>query len=154
MRPTAEEQLEGTCRILETVVSPQVIEPFARTILANLIANLRMVTAALPMISSFLRDDNDATCAQLLAMREVLPHELTERIDHAVAAGKPDNCDGIALEERNRSLRELLAAAINSGHLTRDMLSSVEKHMVERASRNPMRYVPTVATTHNQSERS
>ena len=41
MRPTVEEQLEGSCRILETVVAPAVAEPYARTILGNLIANLR-----------------------------------------------------------------------------------------------------------------
>ena len=33
MRPTVEEQLQGTCRILETVVAPCVSESYARTIL-------------------------------------------------------------------------------------------------------------------------
>ena len=40
MRPTVEEQLLGTCRILEQVVSPCVADPYARTILNGLIGNL------------------------------------------------------------------------------------------------------------------
>jgi hypothetical protein len=54
MRPTAEEQLQGTCRILEAVVAPCVSDPYARTILDNLIANLRMLTVALPKIGGFM----------------------------------------------------------------------------------------------------
>ena len=46
MRPTVEEQLLGTCRILEKVVSPCVADPYARTMLEGLIANLRMLTGA------------------------------------------------------------------------------------------------------------
>ncbi len=76
MKPTVEEQLQGTCRILETVVAPCVAEPFARTILDNLIANLRMMTAALPQVAGFLRYDNEATLRQLSALREALPPEL------------------------------------------------------------------------------
>ena len=110
MRPTVEEQLQGTCRILENVVAPCVSEPFARTILLNLIANLRMVTVAAPMVAGFLRDDNEATLHQLLALREALPPELVARINQAMAANEPDVDDGPAQEERNRLLRELLSA--------------------------------------------
>ena len=46
MRPTVEEQLHGTCRILESVVAPCVADPFARTILDNLVANLRILGPA------------------------------------------------------------------------------------------------------------
>ena len=146
MRPTVEEQLHGTCRILETVVAPCVSEPFARTILDNLIANLRMVTVALPAVAGFLRDDNEATLRQLLALREALPPELVARINQAMAANEPDVTNGPAQEERNRLLRELLAAAVCSSSLTPDMRHAVETSMISRASRVPMRYVPTIAS--------
>ena len=42
MRPTVEEQLQGTCRVLEKVVAPCVTDAYARTMLGGLIANLRM----------------------------------------------------------------------------------------------------------------
>ena len=153
MRPTVEEQLQGTCRILETVVAPCVSDPFARTILDNLIANLRMVTVALPMVAGFLRSDNEATLLQLLALREVLPPELVACINQAAAAIDPDIDDGPAQEERNRLLRELLAAAVCSESLTPDMHRAVENFMISRASRVPMRYVPTVASVNTSTAR-
>jgi hypothetical protein len=145
MRPTVEEQLHGTCRILETVVAPHVAEPFARTILDNLVANLKMLTQALPKVCGFLRDDNAATLRQLLALRPVLAGELSRQIDEAAAAGEPDPADGSALEERNGRLRALLADAIGASGLTPDMRREIVALMVERASRVPMRYVPTVS---------
>ncbi len=151
MRPTVEEQLHGTCRILESVVAPCVADPFARTILDNLIANLRMMTAALPKVAGFLRYDNDATLRQLLALREALPSELDARINQAMAASEPDVADGPAQEERNQLLRELLAAAVCSPALTPDMRHSIQNYMVNRASRVPMRYVPTVASVNSST---
>ena len=147
MKPTVEEQLNGTCRILETVVAPCVGDAFARTILDNLISNLRMVTVALPKVAGFLRDDNAATLGLLLTLREALPPELVVRIDQAAAASEPDVADGPALEERNRLLREMLAAAVCISGLTSDMRRVVTAHMTDRASRVPMRYVPTAAPT-------
>ena len=151
MRPTVEEQLQGTCRILETVVAPCVSEPFARTILDNLIANLRMMTVALPTVAGFQRDDNEATLRQLLALREALPPELVARINQAVAANEPDVADGPAQEERNRLLRELLAAAVCSSNLTPEMHHAIVNSMIHRASRVPMRYVPTVASVNTSA---
>lgn len=145
MRPTAEEQLHGTCRILETVVAPHVAEPFARTILDNLIANLRMLTEALPKVAGFVRSDNAATRAQLFQLRDALPTDLAARIDQSLAAAEPDVDDGPGQEARNRQLRELLAAAVCSPGLPPEQLHAAEQFMAERASRVPMRYVPTVA---------
>lgn len=143
MRPTVEEQLQGTCRILETVIAPAVSEPYARTILDNLIANLRMVTGALPKVTGFLRDDNAATLSLLLAIRAALTADLAARLDAAALADEPDLGDVAALEERNQLLRALLAAAVCSPSLNRDMRQTIETHMINRASRAPMRYVPT-----------
>lgn len=149
MRPSVEEQLQGTCRILETVVAPAVVEPYARTILDNLIANLRMVTVALPKVAGFLRNDNDATLILLVALREALPPELATRIDQVALANESVVTEGPAVEEHNTQLRALLVDAVCNASLTADMRQLIENHMVDRASRVPMRYVPTAppATT-------
>ncbi len=143
MRPTVEEQLQGTCRVLEDVVAPCVADPFARTILDGLIANLRMLTGALPAVAGFLRHDNLVTLRLLSNLRSALAPDLAARIDRALAEPEPDVVDGAALEERNRRLRELLAAAACSEGLPPDMHRAIVQHMTERASRVPMRYVPT-----------
>ena len=139
MRPTVEEQLHGTCRILESVVAPAVSEPYAHTILVNLIANLRMVTEAVKKVPEFFRADNQATLRLLLELCATLPPGLVTRINDA--AGEPD--EGSAMEARNWLLRGLLAEAVCSHHLTPEMRRSVETFMINRASRVPMRFVPT-----------
>ncbi|WP_418320879.1 hypothetical protein [Piscinibacter sakaiensis] len=143
MKPTVEDQLQGTCRILETVVAPCVGEPFARTILDGLIANLRMLTAALPAVPGFLRHDNQASAGLLATLRDSLPDELAARVSAALAEPEPDVADAAALDERNRGLRELLAAAVCCEGLAREQHRTIVHHMTERASRMPMRYVAT-----------
>ena len=145
MRPTPAEQLQGTCRILEDIVAPYVAEPFARTILANLIANLRMVTDALPKVTGFVRDDNTAALELLQSLRPALPATLVARIDQAASAMEPDPTDAAALDERNRILRQLLADAVGAPGLNASMRRSVAAYMTERAARVPMRYVPPAA---------
>jgi hypothetical protein len=151
MRPTVEEQLQGTCRILETVVAPCVADPYARTILDNLIANLRMLTIALPKVGGFMRQDNQVTQSLLTTLRAALPTALIARLDEAIASDEPAVDDEPAIDERNRLLRELLAEAVCSKDLTPDMRQSIESYMVNRASRVPMRYVPTVASTNTST---
>lgn len=146
MRPTVEEQLQGTCRILETVVAPCVSDPYARTILNNLIANLRMLKVALPKVAGFVRDDNVATLSLLLTMQQALKKDLVARIDTAAQAGEPDVADGAATEERSQLLRALLAEAVCSPDLTPEFRHSIETYMISRAARAPMRYVPNAPT--------
>ena len=143
MRPTVEEQLQGTCRILEGVVAPCVTDPFARTILEGLIANLRMLNGALPALAGFLRDDSAATARLLTVLRGALAPELAARIIAALEAIEPDLADGPALDQRNQMLRDLLAMAVCSEALTPAMHRAIVAHMSERASRVPMRYVST-----------
>ena len=145
MRPSVEEQLLGTCRILETVVAPSVSEPFARTILDNLIANLRMVTEALPAVPGFLHWDNAATQVLLQTLRSALPPALAARIDDALAASGPDADDSAAQTAHNDLLRASLAEAACSPDLTDDLHRAIQSHMIARASRVPMRYVPSAA---------
>lgn len=145
MRPSVEEQLLGTCRILETVVAPAVAEPFARTILDSLIANLRMVTEALPTVPGFLRWDNAATQDLLQKMRCELPSDLAGRIDAALEGPEPDMLDSAAQTARNDLLRALFAEAVCSPDVNPDLERAIQQHMIARASRVPMRYVPTAA---------
>ena len=145
MRPSVEEQLLGTCRILETVVAPAVAEPFARTILDNLIANLRMVTEALPAVPGFLRWDNAATQGLLQTLRSALPAQLAGRVDAALAAPAPDIDGSAAQIARNDLLRALLAEAVRNPDLSPDLHRAIQDHMIARSSRVPMRYVPTAA---------
>lgn len=146
MRPTVEEQLQGTCRILETVVAPCVADPLARTTLDGLIANLRMLTGALPAVAGFLRQDNEAVLRLLSALDHSLASDVAGRFAQLRHEPEPDPTDPAALDERNRRLRELLAQAVCSDDLSPDQHAAIVQHMKERASRVPMRYVATAAS--------
>ncbi len=143
MRPTVEEQLAGTCRILEGVVLPAVADPYARTLLAGLIGNLRMLSGALPAINGFLRDDNHATAAVLEQMRAAVAPELSERIGAALGAPAPDAADRAALDAHNGVLRELLSQALLDDALPALARQAALTHLTKRAARAPMRYVST-----------
>ena len=145
MRPTVEEQLLGTCRILEKVVSPCVADPYARTMLEGLIANLRMLTGALPAVAGFLSSDNRATAALLGQLQPVVAPDLAASIALALALPEPDATDMTALEQRNGDLRELLSQALSGSGLTPAMRAAALGHMTARAARSPMRYVPTAS---------
>ena len=143
MRPSVDEQLLGTCRILEEVVAPSVVDPYARTILAGLIANLRMLNEAIPAVAGFLRHDNEVSAQLLAQLAPALPAPLPENIAQALARAEPDAADAAALEQHNQSLRELLAQAVCAEGLAPELHAKIKRHMIERASRVPMRYVPT-----------
>jgi hypothetical protein len=145
VKPSVQEQLQGTCRILETVVAPCVTDPLARNILSGLVANLRMLSEAVPAVPAFLRYDNQATGRLLQTLREAVPGDLAARVSQALAEPEPDAADAAALDERNRRLRELLAQAVCSEGLSPEQHRAIVQHMTERASRVPMRYVATTA---------
>jgi hypothetical protein len=145
MRPTVEEQLQGTCRVLENVVAPCVTDAYARTMLAGLIANLRMLSGAVAAVPGFLAGDNRSTAALLGQLQSGVAPDLAERIGVALAQPEPDATDMASLEQRNSQLRELLSQALCGSDLTPGMRAAALKHMSERAARAPMRYVPTAA---------
>ena len=149
MRPTVQEQLAGTCRVLEGVVAPCVVDPFARTILDGLVANLRMLTGALPAVAGFLRHDNEATAALLATLRDAVAPDLAARIAEAIGRAQPDVADGVALDARNTLLRELLALAVCTDGLSPELHRAIVEHMTLRASRVPMRYVSTAPSPPN-----
>ena len=138
MRPTVEEQLLGTCRILEKVVAPCVADPYARTMLEGLIANLRMLTGALPAVAGFLSSDNLATAALLGQLQPVVAPDLAASIALALARPEPDAADMTALEQRNCDLRELLSQALSGSGVT-SMASSADQLKMSRK----MREAPT-----------
>ena len=145
MRPTVEEQLLGTCRILEKVVSPCVADPYARTILEGLIGNLRMLTGALPAVPGFLHSDNRATAGLLGQLQAVVAPDLAASIALALGRPEPDCADMTALDQRNCELRELFSQALSGAGLTPAMRDAALKHMTARAARAPMRYVSTAS---------
>ncbi len=145
MRPSVEEQLLGTCRVLETVVSPCVADPYARTILEGLVANLRMLTSALPAVPGFLHSDNRATAALLGQLQAGVAAELAAAIALALGRPEPNAADMTALEQRNNELRELLSQALCDAGLTPAMRAAALDHMGARAARAPMRYVSTTS---------
>ena len=143
MRPSVEEQLQGTCRVLERVVSPCVTDPYARTILDGLIANLRMLTGALPAVPAFLTNDNRSTAVLLKQLQCVAAPDLALRIGEALAQTEPDATDINALALRNGELRELFSQALCGSGLTPAMHAATLAHMSARAAAAPMRYVST-----------
>ena len=145
MRPTVEEQLQGTCRILENVVAPCVADPYARTLLAGLIGNLRMLGGAFPAIAGFLVVDNRSTAALLARFQAVVAPDLVARIGTALAQAEPDATDMALLEQRNCELRELFSQALCGNCLSPELRAAALAHMSERAARAPMRYVSTAA---------
>ena len=147
MRPSVEEQLLGTCRILEKVVAPCVADPYARTILDGLIGNLRMLTGALPAVPAFLDSDNRATAALLESFQTAIAADLAASIGLALARPEPAGTDTNALAQRNDELRELLSQALCSAGLTPALRAAAQDHMSARAARAPMRYVSTSTPT-------
>ena len=143
MRPSAEEQLQGTCRVLEKVVSPCVTDPYARTILEGLIGNLRMLAGALPAVPAFLAGDNRSTAALLVQLQAAAAPGLAARIAQALAQAEPDATDMSMLARRNDELRELLSQALCGSDLTPALHAAALAHMSARAAAAPMRYVPT-----------
>jgi hypothetical protein len=143
MRPTVQEQLAGTCRILETVVAPCVADPLARTLLDGLVANLRMLTTALPAIPGFLRADNEASAQLLAQLQPSLDEGLRQQIERSLDQAEPDAADWSALQERNGQLRQWLAQAVCSPTLSPQQHQAITTYMSWRASRVPMRYVAT-----------
>lgn len=145
MRPTIEEQLLGTCRILEQLVSPCVVDPYARTLLEGLIGNLRMLTTALPAVPGFLHNDNRATAGLLGQFQAGVAPDLSGSIALARSQPEPDAADLAALDQRNCDLRELLSQALCDAGLTPAMRAAALGHMSARAAAAPMRYVSTTS---------
>lgn len=139
MRPTVEEQLLGTCRILEETVAPEVANAHASEVLRGLIANLRMLNAALPGLTPFLLWDNEATSALLASADTAVPAEMSAAI-RSVLVAPADSSDPAVLGERNEELRDLLSRILDDGRPSDDWMRQARSHLAERSARSPIRY--------------
>jgi hypothetical protein len=148
VRPTVDEQLSGTCRLLDEVVAPAVADPYAAEILRGLVSNLRMLTGALPQIPQFLAWDNTGTVGLLDQMKERVALPLAQEIARELAPAGPDPLDLNALNDRNERLRALLSRALLSEELTPEDHRAARAHLAQRAARSPIRFaVPVPAAT-------
>jgi hypothetical protein len=144
MRPTIDEQLSGTCRVLEAVVGPAVREPYAADVLRGLVSNLRMLSTALSDLPRFLAWDNESTAALLLAVVAEVPDDLAEEIRSVLAYPAIDPLDWSALSEHDEVLRGLLARVVQVDDLAPEHLATIRRHLAARSSRTPIRFaIPT-----------
>lgn len=144
MRPTIGEQLDGTCRVLEAVVAPEVAGTPAADVLNGLVKNLRMLRTNWPAVLPFLHWDNETTAAVLMRSASSLPDHLARRIETLDAEPTPDLLDVLAAQERNDELRALLSEAVLAMDAASAAHADIVAHLVDRAGRYPLRSVPAV----------
>lgn len=140
MRPNIEEQLDGTCRILEQVVAPAVKDPYATDILRALVSNLRMLGSALPALPEFLLWDNDTTLGLIESVSATLPPESAERAAAEVSQLPAHSPRLDTLNERNEKLRAILTDIIRGGSLGADWETRLMNHLQQRSARSPIRF--------------
>lgn len=147
MRPTVEEQLEGSCRILEETIAPELTSDDDAEALRGVVKNLRMLGKSWAQVLPFLHWDNAATTALLELARPHVPAALAERL--ADLDRPPDDpLDVAAAQHRNDVLRGLLSevvAVLDSGSVPAATTHrAIVEHLSARAARYPMRMVPDV----------
>lgn len=151
MRPTLTEQISGSCRILETVVAPQVSGTPAARALEEVTRALNLIGERWVDVLPFLLWDNSET-RQLLTDGALLL-EPTERthIQHVLASPNPTTWDAAAVEARNVALRgalsQLLLILDEDAPAQARFLGRARDHLDERSRRYPMRMVPTLNTS-------
>jgi hypothetical protein len=153
VRPTVQEQLQGTGRVLEEIIAPHVGDPYAANILKALISNLRMLVDAVPATARFVQWDNRAAAEVLAVMRGSQQADLAAEIGAVLSENEPDPTDWVALDARNQRLRSLLVTALAADRLPSEVDEQLVGYMTERASRHPMRYVlPTPGASRQEQD--
>lgn len=137
MRPTIQEQLDQSARLLETLVMPAVAERMSRVILEGVIENLKLLRSALPKIKGFFVWDNEA---MICLLRDLGQHSAIDGgLENAeLASGSTSDCE----EVENEALRKRLADIICSLDADDARLAAIRQHLIERASRFPLRSIP------------
>jgi hypothetical protein len=150
MRPGMNDQLAGVRRILEEIIAPELRPGYPSQVLRGVVKNLAMLEGAWASVAPFLEWDSEATASLL---RDAAPHvdeELRRRIGETLEAGA---CDGSveALEQRNETLRGLLAEAIpqlaRHGDGAADAHERVKAHLRERTREYPFRMAVAAPTS-------
>jgi hypothetical protein len=147
VRPTVEEQLEGSCRILEETIAPGLTSDDAAETLRAVVKNLRMLGKSWAQLLPFLHWDNAATAELLERARPQVPAALAQRLTN-LDRDQQDPFDFAAAQHRNQVLRGLLSEMVavldaGSGPDATTHRAIVE-HLSARAARYPMRMVPDV----------
>jgi hypothetical protein len=140
MRPTIQEQLRETQRILTDVISPCIRDEHPAQLLAYLVSNLRMLEDSWNRILPFLHWDNAQTAGLLQALCGKVDPALAAAIRAALEINSPDSLDIEAVERRNVLLRDLLTRCVTTCDVAD--LAPVRAHLLERATRFPMRPAP------------
>lgn len=147
MRPTIDEHLAGTCRILEQVIAPRLTDPHTGAVLREVVRNLEQLRLGWDQVLPFLHWDNDRTAELLALAMDHVPAELAIRL-LAESPAVDSTFDVEAVERHNELLRGLLSEVIGGladtgGANGSDALRGrIIAHLEERSRRNPMRLVP------------
>lgn len=150
MRPTIEEQIEGSCRLLEQVIAVEVHDSHALEVLSGLTRNLRMIGSSWTQLLPFLHWDNEVTARLLDAARPTVEAVLAQRIADTVTGAQSDPIDFEAVSAHNDELRALLSELVTeldpqSGPQATAFYRDVVGHFDLRARRYPMRLVPQLS---------
>ncbi|MDB5714846.1 MAG: hypothetical protein JWO15_2243 [Sphingomonadales bacterium] len=137
MRPTFNEQIDETCRLLEDIVMPAVTEGHPSEILRGLIGNLRMLNAAWPKLAPFLAWDNEKTGDLIRASVLTLDECQKQQIRAAGIAARSK--DIAALTQANQKLRGLLCDILPDLAEDDPHMKLIGAHLAARAMRYPMR---------------
>jgi hypothetical protein len=147
VRPTVEEQLEGSCRILEETIAPEVTGDHAAEALRGVVKNLRMLGKSWARVLPFLHWDNGATAALLERARPDVPAPLAERLGD-LNRNPTDPFDVAAAQHRNAVLRGLLSEVVAvldpASAAAATTHRAIVEHLSARSARYPMRMVPDV----------
>lgn len=149
MRPTVEELLRGTCRVLQNVIEPELNSPYAVEMLHGLIRGLHSLEKNWAQLLPFLDWDNAATAALLRAARARVTPALAVRIDSVLTAASSENLNYVAIENRNHELRALLCEVIVALDGLDDEQAftarrDIQNHLETRSQRFPLRLIPAM----------
>jgi hypothetical protein len=140
VRPTIKEQLRETRRILADVISPCIRDEYPAQLLAYLLSNLQILEDSWSRVLPFLHWDNTETAGLLQTLASKVDPALEKDISAVLDAVAPDIFDIDAVDKRNVILRELLTRCVTTCGAAD--LAAVRAHLLERASRYPMRPAP------------
>lgn len=157
MRPTIEEQIEGSCRLLEVVVAVEVADSHALEVLSELTRNLRMIGSSWTQLLPFLHWDNEATTGLLDAARPIVEVVLAQRIVAVIAGAQSDPFDFSAVSAHNDELRAVLSELVTeldpeSGPQATEIYRDILRHFDLRARRYPMRMVPQLSASNSTKD--
>ncbi|HEX4015216.1 MAG TPA: hypothetical protein VHX15_00630 [Frankiaceae bacterium] len=147
MRPDVSEQLDGLRRILESVVAPELADPYPIDILAGVCATLETLSSGWQLVPGFLQWDAEMSAAllrQVITSDVELDGALHERVRAVVLEDPPDATNLPALQARHVRVRQALAdvmPVVMERDELRGLRTYLAAHLRERAERYPLKAV-------------